>query len=370
MQRRALEAFAAQCILAQKVGSLPPSLDFSLTMAELTDKLTTAPRTEQNLHDLLSQRGVELPRDYSTRSDLVVRRKPSSSSTPVIVYLLDMEGTMTPLPFIQEILVPLACRHVEEFMLKNFPKDKDIVGVVKAASYSSPDLKTAFKHGQEVHFSNEELNKEIRQLFCDTAKKEMLGGSKLPFVKALQAAIWAGTFASGESHLEVFSDVYDFLHFAGTAESPNTHVAIYSSATVRSQKTALSKTRYGDLNAFITAYFDPSIVGSKLMPNSYNKIQCFLCEQLNLNPNDLQILFVTDNTTEASAADASGAVDCSIFCVRPLNTWVTYDTLLAVSVPHISTLTQLIREDETVDYDHLAEEASSCMRNSPLAVKK
>jgi len=83
-------------------------------------------------------------------------------------------------------------------------------------------------------------------------------------LKSLQGKIWKSGFESGELKLELFGDVPR----AFARWSSHARIAIYSSGSVSAQRALFSRSSYGDLSRFVTAYFDTR-TGSKTDGRSY-----------------------------------------------------------------------------------------------------
>lgn len=383
-QSVAWQCIQAQTELAHLTNTLPPHDSYENLMSVIEPKLSTLHTESTSIYDCLLKRGVRLP----TVQDAQGGNAPNTYSgarPPVVVFLCDIEGTTTPLPFVRDVMMPIAAAHVDAYTKAHFPSDTTFVQqVVAATSFvvatpidhpveASPvapttvaqTLSDAYAKSESAHFADENANEAVRQLFCHHFKEQLKNGSKEAYMKAVEAAIWAEVYAKGQHQTQVFPDVNEFFRYAGDrAMSNSTRIAIYSTGSVAAQHLLMQHTPYGDLNPFISAYFDPTTVGTKLAPKTYLRIRNLLLKQFEIMSSDsLQIVFLTDNTSEASAADSSGAVDCSVLCVRPLNAWIAADTLLSVSVPFITSFTQLMRPDEKVDYDQLVRDTMAALKD-------
>ncbi|CBZ26451.1 conserved hypothetical protein [Leishmania mexicana MHOM/GT/2001/U1103] len=369
MFRNALSCFVAQLELTRLTETLPDNIDYTELMEMVQQRLQGAPGKTLGVFELLQAKEVHLP-DPDNPSYAV-----ASMSAPLTVFLFDIEGTTTPLPFVRKVMMPIAESRVEAYMATHFPADQAFVDRLTAASapQSSPLAKATMAYSKAFtdalatsgarDWKDEAANEVTRSEFCALFHSEIERGSDHAAVKVVQAAIWAEVFAEGKLQSQVFPDVNTFFRFAGgPAMTERVRIALYSSGSIEAQKLIMANTPYGDLNPFITAYFDPLLVGTKLMPKSYMKIRTLLAEKLDIPPESMQIVFVTDNTSEASAAETSGAVESSILCVRPLNDWITFDTMLSINVPYIMSFTQLMQCNCVVDMKKLVNDAKECMK--------
>ncbi|KAG5465175.1 hypothetical protein LSCM4_00628 [Leishmania orientalis] len=369
MLQNALSCFSAQLELTRLTDTVPDDINYEELAAIIQEKLQHAPGTTPGLFELLETKQIYLPAIDDAGDSI------TSLSGPLTVFLFDVEGTITPLPFVRQVMIPLAEARLESYMAAHFPEDKAFVDLLVALteSRSSPTAKTptatskGFSDALAVckahDWNDAAANNAARAEFCVFFHEEVKKGSTHAAVKAVQAAIWTEVFGEGKLQSQVFPDVNTFFRYAGRPiMAETTRIALYSTGSIASQKLVMGHTPYGDLNPFITAYFDPLLVGTKLTPKSYMKIRTLLAEQLDISPESMHIIFVTDNTSEASAAETSGAVDSSILCVRPLNNWVTFDTMLSINVPFIISFTQLMQRRCKIDLAKLVSDTKECIR--------
>ncbi|KPI90551.1 hypothetical protein ABL78_0311 [Leptomonas seymouri] len=370
---------AWQCILAQTelahlTNTLPPEDSYEGLTAVIESKLSSWKMRPPNIHEALGERGVVLSRVYDAPLEYNSSASCPGDRPPAVVFLCDMEGTTTPLPFVKQVMLPLAASYADTYTKVHFPSDAAFVQHVAAAAAflaakpvavptgEQPDgspvartLSEAYEKSEAAQFKDEDANNTVRQLFCHHLREEIKKEMAEAHVKAVVCSIWEEVYAQGQHQTQVFPDVNEFFRYVGSERNDGLwHIATYSCYSVAAQKVMLRYTPYGDLNPFITAYFDPSIVGTKLMQKSYMRIHNLLAQQLDIGaPEDLRIVFLTDSTSEASAADCSGAIDCPVLCMRPLNEWITTETMFSVPVPFITSFSQLLRPDEKVDYHQL-----------------
>lgn len=374
----------AQTELAHLTNTLPIADSYDALKAVIDSKVCDVDQQNATIHDCLQRRGVRLTTAAAPSASQSATTASSSldERKPIVVFMCDIEGTTTPLPFVRKVMRPLAASYVATYAKAHFPQDAAFVQHVRdAAAYvastatssaaadapstpAPPPLAAAFDKCEAAHFGDAAANDALCALFCEHFKEEGVKGSKESYMKAVEGAIWGELYAKGAHQTQVFPDVDEFFRFAGSSSNSETwRIALYSTGSVEAQKLLMRHTPYGDLNPFVTAYFDPTVVGTKLTPKSYMRIRNMLAEQLNIaSPEQLQIVFVTDNASEASAADSSGAIDCPVLCMRPLNEWIKVETLLSVSLPFITSFAQLIRPKEKVDYNQLVRDTMNALK--------
>jgi enolase-phosphatase E1 len=171
------------------------------------------------------------------------------------VFLLDVEGTTTPIAFVTGTLFPYARTHLSEF-----------------------------------------LAREGRSSEAAAFLAEMDRDSKSAALKELQGRIWEAGYASGELVGAVFDDVpraFARWHAAGAP------VGIFSSGSVLAQQLLFRHSSAGDLTRYISSYFDTA-VGRKQDATSYASIAAAAAVPA------LEITFISDLVTELAAARAAG----------------------------------------------------------------
>jgi enolase-phosphatase E1 len=185
--------------------------------------------------------------------------------------VLDIEGTITPLRFVHDVLFPYARQHLPGFIERHWA-DEDVQGAAAAL------------HAHD----SEELSAVLLGLMDQDSKATAL--------KSLQGRVWRDGYRDGELRGEVFADVPSALRRWQAQGKP---VAIFSSGSVEAQRLLLRHSDAGDLTPLVRAYFDTT-TGPKRDAGSYLAI----AGKLGLPPEDL--LFATDVLTEAEAAVAAG----------------------------------------------------------------
>ncbi len=211
-------------------------------------------------------------------------------------FLLDIEGTTTPVTFVTDVLFPFARRRLREFL---------------DAHAGDPAVATQI-HALEREHAGESAEKPPAWTAADRIGSAcvylewlMDRDRKATPLKALQGLIWADGYASGALRAIVYDDVrpaFERWRSGGRA------IAIFSSGSVLAQKLLFAHTNAGDLTPFLSAYFDTT-TGPKQESASYARI----AETMGQRPAELS--FVSDVAAELDAARAAGMA--TSLCVRP-----------------------------------------------------
>lgn len=205
--------------------------------------------------------------------------------------LLDIEGTTTPLAFVQQVLFPYARARTHDFLYEHrddpaVAADVALLRAEYAAEPPSPDLPP--------------WEPEAYVYFLMDRDRKSTG------LKALQGRIWEAGYRTGElqGKGEVYRDVRPALERWHTA---GIRIAIFSSGSVQAQRNLFANTTAGDLSQLLSGYFDTT-TGPKREALSYQTIAA----ALDVPP--AQVLFVSDVAAELDAARIAGMR--TALCVR------------------------------------------------------
>lgn len=202
------------------------------------------------------------------------------------VYLLDVEGTTSPVSLVSEQLFPYARRHMEAFLRAHERKV-----VVQA------DLAMLYEENQVEH--DPDAPRITDAASVDQAMAYLLWlmarDRKSTALKSLQGKVWKDGYESGELVGTVFPDVPEAL----ARWSAKARVAIYSSGSVEAQKLIFGHSSAGDLRPFLADYFDTR-VGPKTASASYLAIAAAMGVAAS------EVLFVSDVVRELNAAREAG----------------------------------------------------------------
>lgn len=219
----------------------------------------------------------------------------------ITTLLLDIEGTTTPISFVYDVLFPYARSRVGQFLYQhqNDPEIQDALRSLESENRA------------EMADDVPSLANSPRQDFVRKAAGYCLWlmsrDRKSTPLKIIQGRIWEQGFRSGELRGEVFPDVPDAFR---RWQSENRRIAIYSSGSVLAQQLLFGHSKYGDLTAYISFFFDTE-VGPKRAVKSYLRIS----QELKCRTEE--ILFVSDMLEEIHAARQ--AVFQTALSIRPGN---------------------------------------------------
>jgi enolase-phosphatase E1 len=204
--------------------------------------------------------------------------------------LLDIEGTTTPIEFVQQVLFPYARARVRQHLER---RDVAALGAEYDAESPQPGL-------PQWHTADETASAEAYVYWL------MDRDRKSTALKALQGRIWEAGYRTGDlkGRGEVYPDVRPALERWRTAGKD---IAIFSSGSIQAQRDLFGNTTGGDLSSFLSAYFDTT-TGPKRDARSYTKIAA----ALRCAPHD--VLFVSDVIAELDAARLAGMH--TALCVR------------------------------------------------------
>jgi len=211
----------------------------------------------------------------------------------VAALLLDVEGTTTPLRFVQAVLFPYARAHAEEFLRRAAAAETQAFIASLRAEHAADG------GGPPPWRAGDDLRSALEYAFwlMDRDRKSTA-------LKALQGRVWEEGYRSGALRGEVYPDVP--VAFARWRRQGR-DIAIFSSGSVLAQKLIFGCSTAGDLRPYIRAYFDTT-TGRKREADSYRRIAAAL------QRSPAEVLFVSDVVEELDAARAAGMQ--TALCVR------------------------------------------------------
>ncbi|XP_074849830.1 enolase-phosphatase E1 isoform X2 [Carettochelys insculpta] len=198
----------------------------------------------------------------------------------VAAILLDIEGTTTPISYVQ----------AEE--------DSSLDGIVPIPS------ETGTGEGEV---------EQIIQAVVDNVYWQMSLDRKTTALKQLQGHMWRAAYTSGRMKGEVFEDVVPAIRKWREA---GLKVYIYSSGSVEAQKLLFGYSTEGDILELLDGHFDTKL-GPKVESESYRRI----ARSIGCSTNN--VLFLTDVTREAHAAEEANMHVAVV--LRPGNAGLTDD---------------------------------------------
>ena len=203
--------------------------------------------------------------------------------------VMDIEGTITPIAFVRQVLFPYAKSRLASFLRAN---REDYTVKKSVASCLATAAQENGRHADEQTLPT------ILSKWIDEDRKH-------PGLKVLQGLIWDEGYRTGAFAPQLYEDVLPALL---QWQEQGICLALYSSGSEHAQRLLMTHTTDGDLTRLFVEFFDTR-VGPKTDPASYAKI----AGKLGLPP--AAILFLSDSETELDAAAAAALKTLQI--VRP-----------------------------------------------------
>lgn len=186
--------------------------------------------------------------------------------------LLDIEGTISPLSFVRDVLFPYSSERLLAFVASH-RGDPIVQGALEQAASladgADPVAALVDWHARDV---------------------------KAPPLKTIQGLIWESGFRSGAFCSPIFADALVALRRWRTAGVP---LYVYSSGSVQAQLLFFEFSAAGDLRQLFTEHFDTTI-GLKVDARSYQAI----ANAIGVEPD--RIVFFSDASIELAAAATAG----------------------------------------------------------------
>lgn len=228
------------------------------------------------------------------------------------VFLLDIEGTTTPITFVKDVLFPYIKDNVEEYLSAHWEEDEckqDVHLLKKQADDDSKHHRSGPVHSfdQTVHTDEEKAIQEV----VDNVLWQMAEDRKTTALKQLQGHMWRAAYTTGKIRGEVYEDVVPAIR---KWRRLGMKVYIYSSGSVEAQKLLFGYSTEGNVLELFDGHFDTNI-GAKVESKSYQRI----AESIGCSADN--IMFLTDLTREAKAAEEAGVKVAVV--VRPGNAELT-----------------------------------------------
>jgi enolase-phosphatase E1 len=222
-------------------------------------------------------------------------------ATKTRALLLDIEGTVTPISFVHDVLFPFARTHARDYLIRH-----------SLTAEVVEDTKALFREYSITQQRGERLPQidgGVWSIDSIIAYVNWLidHDRKSPALKSLQGKIWEQGYRNGSLKAPLFDDVVPNLQ---RLRKERVGVAIFSSGSVLAQKLLFAHTETGNHTDLLDQYFDTE-VGSKVESESYARI----AQRLMLPA--AEIIFVSDVTNELKAAREAGMA--TLLCVRPGN---------------------------------------------------
>lgn len=235
--------------------------------------------------------------------------------------LLDIEGTVSPLAFVHEVMFPFARREMRGFLEQH----AEAPAVRKALELMARDAGTNSLAAWCPHSS---ASDEARHWIVQQAHALMDADVKQTGLKLLQGLVWERGFRDGSLCATLFPDVASHMH---RLHGAGVELRIYSSGSVHAQRLFFAHTDAGDLTPLLSGHYDTT-VGSKREAASYAAIAA------DAGFPSGSILFLSDVVAELDAARAVGMR--TGLALRPGNppapphSHPTFSSLEEITLPH------------------------------------
>jgi enolase-phosphatase E1 len=217
--------------------------------------------------------------------------------------LLDIEGTVTPISFVHEVLFPYARVRVSDYLAANFPDVEVNSDLARLRDEHALDV----REGRAPPPLVESPGAAAVDSFVSYILWLMDRDRKSPGLKSLQGKIWEQGYVDGDLTAPLFADVVPAIKKARLA---GLKIAIFSSGSVFAQRLLFAHSDAGDITSLIDQYFDTT-TGPKTASESYRQISRAMDFAAS------EILFISDVVAELDAARAAGIQ--TLLCVRPGN---------------------------------------------------
>jgi enolase-phosphatase E1 len=217
--------------------------------------------------------------------------------------LLDIEGTVTPIAFVHEVLFPYARSHVESYLASHFDNAETKADIERLRQEHAADMDQDLGPPMLIEESTSDQIESMVSYVHWLIERDR----KSTGLKSLQGKIWRQGYQDGTLKAPLFADVKPALVRWSRA---GLKICIFSSGSAVAQQLFFGHTELGDLTHLIDGYFDTT-TGSKTATNSYQRIA------LAQGRAEEEVLFISDVVAELDAANAAGLR--TLLCVRPGN---------------------------------------------------
>ena len=217
--------------------------------------------------------------------------------------LLDIEGTITPIAFVHDVLFPYARSHVGNYLTSHFGDAETQADITRLRQEHAIDVDHDLKPPMLINESPQDQIESIVSYVHWLIERDR----KSTGLKSLQGKIWRQGYTDGTLRAPLFADVAPALVRWRNA---GLKICIFSSGSVVAQQLLFAHTEFGDLTHLIDGNFDTT-TGLKTATDSYRQIASALRRA------EEEVLFISDLVAELDAASAAGVQ--TLLCIRPGN---------------------------------------------------
>ncbi|KAF7731645.1 Enolase-phosphatase E1 [Apophysomyces ossiformis] len=212
--------------------------------------------------------------------------------------VLDIEGTITPITFVKEVLFPYVTRGLDAYLDRAWGTEDLNNYIAQLREQARKDVQDKVGDAVLIPTETEASPEEIKAAIKKNIHWQMAADRKIGALKSFQGFMWKDGYLSGELLGQVYDDVVPALD---TWRAAGKKIYIYSSGSIAAQKLLVGYTNKGDLSEYFSGYFDTTI-GLKVEPESYKAI----AREIGKENDPSRILFVTDNIKEVIASKQAG----------------------------------------------------------------
>ena len=216
------------------------------------------------------------------------------------VILTDIEGTISSISFVKEVLFPYSKERLEDFILTNYEHSPFLLSIIEA---TLEEIKQGnitgitYKSNQESAIFETQVYTAIEAL-----KIWIQEDKKITPLKDLQGLIWEEGFRKGLFKAPLYQDAFEFFL---SMKGKGLPIYVYSSGSVQAQKLFFEFSEFGDVRYLFSGFYDTKI-GSKKDSESYLKIAA----DIQVSPE--HILFLTDIKDECKASEEAGLLTIQV----------------------------------------------------------
>jgi enolase-phosphatase E1 len=216
------------------------------------------------------------------------------------VILTDIEGTISSISFVKEVLFPYSKERLEDFILTNYEHSPFLLSIIEA---TLEEIKQGnitgitYKSNQESAIFETQVYTAIEAL-----KIWIQEDKKITPLKDLQGLIWEEGFRNGLFKAPLYQDAFEFFL---SMKGKGLPIYVYSSGSVQAQKLFFEFSEFGDVRYLFSGFYDTKI-GSKKDSESYLKIAA----DIQVSPE--HILFLTDIKDECKASEEAGLLTIQV----------------------------------------------------------
>jgi enolase-phosphatase E1 len=200
---------------------------------------------------------------------------------PVRAVLTDIEGTTTPIDFVQSTLFPYARAHLPAFLAAH-RAEPEVAALLAEVRHAAPGAAP-----------------------LDTLLAWMDQDAKATPLKTLQGMVWESGYATGALRGELYPDAAALRRWAAAG----LRLFVYSSGSVAAQKLIFAHSTEGNLAALFAGFFDTH-TGPKRDADSYDRIAIAAGVPAS------SMLFLSDVEAELDAAATAGLRTCQLVRAR------------------------------------------------------